>query len=695
MLCPNCNNENHGSGRFCSTCGTYLEQATKPINLNSPLDNQTFSNETTIENESVYVPLDMSQSAVLESSAQQIKFRSNKNTGLIILAICIALVIAIGLSTFLFLPKIKMMIMSPQEYYFQSEVAFFDEQSEKLQGEFSGKEKVAYNQKSEFSFKDVDLSGLGDTAEYKEILEKISISADTNYDPDKKMKKETMSINYEGETLLSVLTKQVNDKIGVSFPEFSDKQMVSVSKWIDAKSSEESFTEMTGLTQKEAKELFQEVIKKVLIDTIPDDNIIKSTEEFNGEKCDVVTFKIDEVVLKKIYIALADELENNEKLVSVITNVYATTQQEGATSALNALNSENVEDSDEIIKGIIEALAENLRIDEQMITTTDSFDYSATYNKKGKIIRRGLKNSEGEGILSNYKANGKDILELEITADGKTVVVKNESTNTKNNITGVITLDFVGVELDAQAIDFKINYDFQKDGNIKGVSVPVGTISMTAKVAEIDSDINMLLVMKKASDTTLETNLTLSVAVEGENLKLALAGLTTISNTPDLSDMDIPAETTLTDEEMQIVGEAIVAKISDKLLSGIDLGNQYDDDYDYESDSDEGTYENDGADGGYSEEDTEATMVALKMNMAILEARKNGKTYEEVAAMSVEDILIAAEIELSDFDTIPVVEFIDIDENGAPVSAAAKPYSRYVETITIVKNGKTGVFPKK
>jgi len=583
MLCPNCNNENHGDGRFCSTCGTYLQQETKPINLNSPLDNQTFSEESTVESESVYVPLDMSQSAVLESSSQQIKFHSKKNTGLIVLIICIAAVIAIGLATFLFLPKIKMLVMSPQEYYFQSETAFLEEQSEELFGVFSDSKKVAFNQKSEFSFKEVNLSGNEDIAEYKEILEKLSLSSDLNYDPDKKMQKSLFSLNYDGETLLSVLSKQVDDKMGISFPEFSDKQMVSVSKWIDATGSEDDFLQLTGLSEKEAKELFKEVLKKVLVDTMPKSNVTKSTEDFDGQKCDVVTFKVDEVVLKNIYIALADELDNNEKLVSVISHIYAESQKQGATNALNALNSEPIEDSDKFVKDSIKEFTEKLRTDAQDITTDSCFDYSATYDKKGKIVKRVVKSGDSVAALSNYKADGKNVLELKIMDGAEGVIIKNTSTNTKSNLSGTITLDLIGLPETTQAINFKINYDFSKDNKIKGVAVPVGTISITADIDELDSSINLMLTMKKASDTTLETNLTLSATIQGENLKVVMDGKTTISNTPDLSNMDIPKESTLKDEDMQKIGEDLIAKMSEKILSGMDLGNQYD----YSDDTDE------------------------------------------------------------------------------------------------------------
>lgn len=585
MLCNNCGFDNQDGCKYCANCGNEIEQAVaQPAKQEGLNDDSALSEEARtafekeeffefdvndrvpgmfVQNESVYESLEGRN--VIAHGGTEIAFsRGTKKKVLLACLIALIAIVVLGTAGYFLYPKISMAMMDPTTYYVMTEA----KASKAVMNEYTAiYDKMAsqpFSAKSNVSLIFNEIPGA--TAQELTALNRFSVQTALECDLAKKHMKNEMSVSYNGTSIIDILMKQTSSKMSVSFPGVTDGELITgTMEWYYdlLQGDEKEIFACTGLKKSEYTKLMSELTKKIMIDSIPTNNAVKSKSDYQGKTYTGVTFTIDNTVATNIMNAFANELESNEQLRTVIVKArqYIAAKMLDMDQSLSSdLSIPSIEEIEESIAMTIEEVrfqASSLSI--------GSGQYKVLYGSRGEIVMRELSAGSGSVLLGSYSQDKSDVSELIITSDlGEVITIVNTKSQKGKEVSGVITFD-VGIE---EVETFNIKYQYEKNAKVGGVSTIVGNAELNLKGKLVnDQYLEVIVSAKNIRDQEKTTKMTVKadVTVAGQKASVVLVGTTEYNKGANLDSMSIGDHSTLTDDDQALV----MSKIQEKLMKAI------------------------------------------------------------------------------------------------------------------------------
>lgn len=573
MKCSKCGTANNAGNNFCSNCGgnltlgTPLNNSAEDLNvLQQPHKNNleyksmaTFTapqingleqpmtdvdsslsrtNAPIVQKESIYIPLDTSTVIASDSVKPGMK---NKMV-FIIVTCCIGALLLIGLGIYFLFPQIMKNSLTPHQYYAMAEKNALSENEDSI---FELMKKISDTPMS--CEGEIGLSlKYPEQKELEDIIGAFLLKFDTHSDPSKNLSKTTIDVKMFEKNIVTLLLQEEEGRIGLSYPDLVDGQIVSPSfKWIiDLMTMDEkTLNEVTGMNTSQRNKLVEEIFQKVIVESIDDEHITEGTNTIEGINCSTVEFKIDNVVVEKMSIAMAEQIRNNKQLRIAFANAIEYFKEKAQIMYESASEEQDLEEpnSDEILNELADSLSD---ISSSNMNNETSVTYKVGYNSKGKIVSRKLVsdvNQNGFETVS-YKKDNENIFVFRIYNDGqKNDIIKNVYGSKSGIVKGKMTMNWDGMFDDNQAI--VIEYSYDKNATAGGVPVFVGDIAILFK-AGINETANITIKFDKVSDDTVESGVDAKVKSGYYSMEFAANGSFKYSSQPKIDIISVEKKST-------------------------------------------------------------------------------------------------------------------------------------------------------
>lgn len=565
MECGRCGAFNEEQNTFCSECGTILRREVEtqpPINLNENMDvdEKDFfalqNSEKLVESESVYQSLDMTQQQTMPSSTAQLVYnKPTKGKGKLILLIIIISLIVLGGLVFLFLPKIANTI-SPQKYYAMTEKSEIQDAVTDLNEIFKRYYNASFKAESEFKLKTNDSSKF--EKEIRDIIENLTVETTSIIDGENGKNKNDITINYKDKTLTNFINYDDGKKIGFQIPELGNGQYVKESeRWIlDLFLCDENvYQEMYGISKKNAENIFKESFQKVVLDSFSKDDIAKAKLKYEEKDYDSVTFVINENVQKKMFNALASELENNKQLTNIIKNSIKYVRTKMVASNSKQLKYFSFPTDEEINQNITSLILE-LKQKANTVTAGEKIRYTVYYGTGNSIVAREiiLIETNSKVIIEKRKENSRKISQVKFLSGSDEVVIANTYSDIKNNVKGELYV--TSVHEGQKEKPFSLKYNFDKEAKVDGVPIFIGDVELNCSlpskiIGSSAENFNVKLKSTKQGDKKVVNEMDINFNDKGVEKNIGIVGSVVISKEFDSSGIVVSNSSTLSETDLE------------------------------------------------------------------------------------------------------------------------------------------------
>ena len=438
----------------------------------------------------------------------------------IVLSSVVAVLVLMGALLFVFRMNIMATVMGPSNYYFYLE-----------QKNASSLKSLALDSMKSTKFSldskitaSVSGSSFGDDEELesiKEIMSSLSCQLSLDYDQTdlsdpfyilkldaKHNSDDIFNLGIESSDNKTKISfpGMSEESIGFSLPESNDKLTLALT------GDDKAFEEVFGISKDKYQQMKSKYLKDIIFASIPNDKAhFTTSDKFEGISCNSIVFNLDEKDILAISEKLADEIEKDEDLHTLIKSVIDFTAKEGLG---NVANYDSISLSE--IKDSIKELCDELR-DKEGIETTN-IQYSVYFSDSGKIIARKLSeiDSNTNILFANYEQEGQEILKASITDDnGKSLEFTKKSSTVENIEKGDIDFSFLGDKF------FTATYSLDTSAKILGQKVLVGNIDAYLDLYNIDQSttkIKLSLNNEKKDDTNIISKLKVTTDVDDEEI---------------------------------------------------------------------------------------------------------------------------------------------------------------------------------
>lgn len=415
MFCSNCGKENADGMNFCIACGAPLT----PVQPEAPSQDTTvLQPEMSAEQTTVLQPEDGQTAGVYdapvygqppvspETSFEQFPAggdmpappsKKGKKTKIIVIVLCavLALALVIGGIVFAFLPKIQRAVMGEAEYYLYKEF-------ENISTAFDAGEIAKLRHPDTYSA-DSTLEIKADDG-YDEItaeaLSTMSGKAKVNYDKAKGAVSVESDFVFDGDEMFGLDFNYDDGKFAVSSDELDSALSIGGKSGGSGESSgsKESASKPSASDAKDILDAF-----KPILDETFNENCETSKEEYDGKKCDVVTFKIEDEQMEKLVVEVLKLAKDSAADYEYFNYAFG-------------LLAGDFTDFGDMIDDMIEEI-------EEVGFDFDDLEYKVYYSSRGDVLCRKLVNSDDDEIIIKSSIDKNDsTISIEVCEDDDVII---------------------------------------------------------------------------------------------------------------------------------------------------------------------------------------------------------------------------------------------------------------------------------
>ncbi len=496
-------------------------------------------------------------------------FRSSKKTPFAV-PMAVVLIISIFMSLFLFSTDVKAAVYGPKYFYLSIERQNLKKALNDLKqtyvaqnlSEYSYSGSIDAELKGEFFQSDESLKKLAD------FLTKLDLSFNYNMnskDTNDIFYTSSLSTKYDGKELGGIDAKYADEKAIITLPGLTDKAIgidagssdvvSSISKLFNKallEDDEEAFQELFGLSRDAYNHLFTKYIKDVIFKQIPNEKVtyLKAVK-YKQITCNAITFNIDEEIIADIYLALADELRNDEEfktLYKSIANIF-----NNVSTEMYGLDMP----TDEDYEYEIQQMCDELEYQAEMLDEIQ-IAYTAYFTPGGDILFRQINDrvSDTKVALDSYTdVSGSDILNLRVESFGQELFGFN---NEKKLVDGNYKGKFNFYVTDKTVAD--VAYTYENEAKVGGLDAFVGELKGNIYLEQFNvpdqtqmSNIDFTLTSQRKGVDTLLGEVKVSTSIDKQKLEALLKTEIKQSDKANISKPDISLKGTIDINDMESI----------------------------------------------------------------------------------------------------------------------------------------------
>ena len=532
MFCEQCGNKISLGKPFCASCGAKLDQNLDTQQQAQPQHQQAQQAQPQYQQPQQVQQAQQGYNAILNIDTVQnnpnpndtINTKKRMKVWPIVLSSVAAVLVLMGALLFVFRMNIMATVMGPSNYYFYLEQKNASS-LKSLALDSMKNTKLSIDSKITASLSGSSFGEGEELESIKEIISSLNCQLSLDYDQTdlsdpfyifkldaKHNSDDIFNLDIRGSDNKTKISfpGMSEESIGFSLPESNDKLTLALT------GDDKAFEEVFGISKDKYQKMKSKYLKDIIFANIPEDKAqFTTSDKFEGISCNSIVFNLDEKDILAISEKLADEIEKDEDLHTLIKSVIDFTAKEGLG---NVANYDSISLSE--IKDSIKELCDELR-DKEGIEPMN-IKYSVYFNDNGKIIARNLSelDSNTNILFANYEQEGQEILKASIIDDnGKSIEFTKKSSTIENIEKGNIDFSYLGNKF------FTATYSLDTSAKILGQKVLVGNINANLDLNDIgqsNTKIELSLNNEKKDDTNIVSKLKVATDIDGEDVSFDL-----------------------------------------------------------------------------------------------------------------------------------------------------------------------------
>lgn len=602
MRCPQCGRDVDNAMSFCPQCGTAMQTVTKEVSappvVEPPATQPVEPIETTpakvgatdglLYGEAGVDPAPTGFSGVVDGHAADgngsLQGAADENAvvalpappkkgrkAALIAAICVVAVGLLSLAGYLLYPTVCMAVLGPARYYAMQEMRLLAENGQPA-NEMPAVAPLTADGDYELRMEFPDLGDPAANEALAELLGDLRIRVHSATDPAQGLSAAEWEVLLGEDSLLSCLIEQQENRQGISFPGLADGQIVSQTFDIQEFIANGSLGGMTG---EQWQALLEEYLEDVLFTPLDGGTVHKGKATLAGISCTTHEFVLDQAVLGQMANALADKLENDERLVQWIKACCDLAMGQGSTFYVGELPLDSV--SEEDIREMLRKAAAGLRdAAEEELSSPATFQ--VYYDGRGRLVARELtltdETATGTIGYVQYEQDGREVYEVSVLVqpdgdgDPQKITLRWEAAHADDRMRGTVRLVW---EEDGSSTDvLRVSYDLTESA-LAGTAVYTGSVQAALEFPGEDRSLRMFLEDTQAGDNTLHTTAQVEMQVYDQSFLFEIDGIQTYTPGADVSGIEVAEETTMDEDDLYALGQGIAQNLMSILYGSMGI----------------------------------------------------------------------------------------------------------------------------
>ncbi len=575
MVCPKCGAAVEEQLSFCPQCGTAMRQEREPVLVTAGASAGTMNAEPegSVEPTAVPEPAVSAEGVAVQSEVGEpeavvdLPSRNKKPwKALLIAGLCLLAAGALVLTGYLVYPRVMMAVYGPSKYYAMQE----SKNLETMRQSLSAVEQAIKPQTTtgeyqlEMDVSDLDLGSDAANDMYSQILSDIRVGIESRSDPEKEVSAAEMEILIGDKPLMTLLMEQRDGRMGISFPDIVDGQIVSESSGLMTLFED---GKIAGLTQEQLQDMLSEYMEDVVFTPLDAGTVNKGKATYAGISCTTHEFVLDKNLLQAMADALATKLETDDRLVSLLTEILSEAATTDTELSLETMDEEYVREA-------MQEAAIKLRAAAEEIEAESPSAFKVYYDNRGRLVARELTVPDEDELLSvvlaSYPQGEKVVYELSMKNtmpdedNTQSLRLFWETADADGRLVGTMKCTWDDGETVTDVV--RVTYEL-RETTVSGLAANEGDLQIALTIPGQDVAISVSVKMEKTGDDTLRSEYSMDMGFNGQSISAQITGTQTVKEGADVSDVSVAEETTLDEEDMTALEQALVQNLMSILYS--------------------------------------------------------------------------------------------------------------------------------